>query len=470
MKNFFLGLSLIRQFALVSFPILLTGTLAIGWWVSEQVQDSVLRRMGGVTALYVDSFVSPHVQRLMKEPDLTPADRELLDSVLTNTPLGKKIISLKVWRADGRLLFSSDGRNTGETFAVGEGLQDAFAGNISSEISDRSEEEQRAHGQHGFPRVIETYTPIHADGEGKVIAAAEFYQAPLDIEREAAAAQRRSWVVVAVIMLMVYCLLFLVVLRGERTIVRQEKDLHLKINELIALNEQNRSLHDRAARASEQAILLNENFLQRISADVHDGPGQDLGFALMEMKNMSDVLAQGDDLKASSALTAIDQVRSAVQSALTDLRAISADLELPDIAPLGIGEIAARVVRDFQAKTQTKVALSLSVNDGAQAPFRVKVTLYRLLQECLANSFKHANGRGCEISVAAESGSVSFQVRDAGPGFELEAGLAKQRLGLRGMRQRVEVLRGSFEVYSVIGKGTRIHVSLPLASPGNDHD
>ena len=67
MKNFFFRLSLSQQFLLLSFPILLAGTLIIGHWIGKQVEESVVRRIGGVTALYVDSFVAPHVQVLLRK-------------------------------------------------------------------------------------------------------------------------------------------------------------------------------------------------------------------------------------------------------------------------------------------------------------------------------------------------------------------------------------------------------------------
>ena len=224
-------------------------------------------------------------------------------------------------------------------------------------------------------------------------------------------------------------------------LARQQDDLGNKVQQLTALNLQNTQLHARVSFAAERAILLNESFLQRISADVHDGPGQDLSFALMQLKNMRDRFAQADSPQAVCAAQDVDRVRAAVQSALTDLRAISADLELPDIAQLGTAEIAARVVRDFQAKTRAEVSLSTSVASGVRASYRVKVTLYRLLE-----------------------------VSDDGRGFDLAAPLAKERIGLNGMRQRVEVLRGPFDVTSAPGMGTRVRAQRRLGALEKETD
>ena len=96
MKNVTNRLSLSKQFLLVSFPILFIGTVVIGRWVGQQVEDSVVHRIGGVTALYVDSFIAPHVQTLRRSDELSARDLEGINADLVNSPLGKKIVSLKI--------------------------------------------------------------------------------------------------------------------------------------------------------------------------------------------------------------------------------------------------------------------------------------------------------------------------------------------------------------------------------------
>jgi signal transduction histidine kinase len=467
MKNILGRLSLAQQYLLVSFPILLAATLVIGWWIGLQVEDSVVRRIGGVTGLYVDSFVAPHVQRLLHSDDLSPTDRAELAALLANTALGKKIVSLKIWRPDGRVLFSSDDNDTGKTFPIDEGLAVALGGGVYSEINDRSDAER---AEHGAPRqrLIETYTPIHADRLGKVIASAEFYSAPDEVDREASVAQARSWLIVAATMLGAYLLLFLIVRRGSRKIIDQQSDLSEKVMQLTHLNEQNTQLHERVRRAAERATSANETFLQRISSDIHDGPGQDLGFALMQLKNIGDTCAGSGRNDHEQHAENLLPVRLAVESALTDLCAISADLQLPDIEPLEVRDLLGRVIRDYETKTGCTVSLQTELAD-AHPSLRVKITLYRLLQEALANTFRHAKCKQPHVHVKGGATSLTLEVSDDGPGFDTEGAMKKGRLGLTGMRQRAEVLGGSFELQSRSGVGTLIRVTLPL-SPERDRD
>lgn len=458
MKTFFFRLSLSQQFMLLSFPILLAGTLFIGRWIGQQVEDSVVHRVGGVTALYVDSFIAPHVQALNRGDDLPETDREALTALLNNTALGKRIAGLKVWRPDGMVVYSSEPGQIGQRFELEDGLIAALRGEISSEVSERTE--TKSHGQ-PLPRVIETYTPIRADRQGKIIAVAEFYQHPEEVDRVAGEAQRQSWMTFAATMLTMYVALFAVVRRGSETIVRQQRDLSEKVAQLTALNAQNSLLHQRVKRAAERATALNENFLQRLSADLHDGPGQDLGFALMQLKTVDATCPGADNNKCAAAK--LEPVRVAVQSALTDLRAISADLQLPDIRHLSLRELAARSVRDYETKTASKVQLDCTVPE-VTATMRVKITLCRVLQESLANVYRHAQGRNARVKVSGDTETLVIEVKDDGPGFQPGNSRRHGRLGLAGMRERVEVAGGTFTIQSAAGQGTTVRATLPLTT------
>jgi signal transduction histidine kinase len=458
MKTFFFRLSLSQQFMLLSFPILLAGTLFIGRWIGQQVEDSVVHRVGGVTALYVDSFIAPHVQALNRGDDLPETDREALTTLLNNTALGKRIAGLKVWRPDGMVVYSSEPGQIGQRFELEDGLIAALRGEISSEVSERTE--TKSHGQ-PLPRVIETYTPIRADRQGKIIAVAEFYQHPEEVDRVASEAQRQSWMTFAATMLTMYVALFAVVRRGSETIVRQQRDLSEKVAQLTALNAQNSLLHQRVKRAAERATALNENFLQRLSADLHDGPGQDLGFALMQLKTVDSTCPGAESNKCAAAK--LEPVRVAVQSALTDLRAISADLQLPDIRHLSLSELAARSVRDYETKTASKVQLDCTVPE-VTATMRVKITLCRVLQESLANVYRHAQGRNARVKVSGDTETLVIEVKDDGPGFQPGTNRRHGRLGLAGMRERVEVAGGTFTIQSAAGQGTTVRATLPLTT------
>jgi len=103
-------------------------------------------------------------------------------------------------------------------------------------------------------------------------------------------------------------------------------------------------------------------------------------------------------------------------------------------------------------------------------PLPVKFTLYRLLQESLANGRRHGGGDGQRVTLRRLNGELLVEVADHGKGFDAHTAMTDGHLGIAGMRQRVEILGGTFSVESAPGEGTLIRASLPLAAlePGDE--
>lgn len=458
----FTRLSLARQYLLVSFLVLFCGMLIMGAWVGRQIEIGVTRRTAAVTALYVDSLISHHLQYLMDVDVPDDSHKAEIATLLTTTPLGQRIVAFKVWGLDGRILYSTNQALVGLQFPIAGGLKKAFEGDVYTEISDLNNEEN-IYEQQEWAQLIETYTPVRAKGEAKVIAVIEFYQTMDELKGEIQAAQQRSWIVVGVSTIVIYLLLAGLVGRASNTILVQQKDLREKVAQLTGLLEQNEQLHSRVSRAAARTTALNERFLRRIAADLHDGPGQDLALTLLRIDELAEACA-GCTFFALKRGTASDDfvtIRSALRSALSDMRAILAGLHLPEIGQLSINETAERAVRDYERKTGA--AVGLNVNDiPVDAPLSVKITLYRILQESLANGFRHADGASQRVSIAGKESQLIIEISDDGPGFNTRAALADDHLGLVGMRERVEILGGTFELESAKDDGTLIRARLPL--------
>ena len=103
----------------------------------------------------------------------------------------------------------------------------------------------------------------------------------------------------------------------------------------------------------------------------------------------------------------------------------------------------------------------------SEIPLPLKITVYRLIQEGLNNAFRHANGSEQRVHVYSEEDQIVVEISDRGPGFQPEqTGGWDGRLGLSGMRERVESLGGQFEIRSEMGKGTMIIAILPSQIDG----
>lgn len=462
--NLLARLSLVRLLLTGGAVILLAGMVVVGTWVGSEIEDGVISRAGAMTSLYVDSLVSGHLQSLAEEGRLRDADRAALDGLLSGTPLGQHIVAFKIWAYDGRILYSTSPALDGRRFRVKPALAGAFTGRVHSNIVDLTEPENELESKR-WSRLIETYAPVRAANTGAVIAVAEFYQTTDELAQEVGAARQRSWLMVSTATLVMFVLLAGLVKRASNIISAQQSELSEKVVQLTALLGQNEQLHERVRRAAARTTALNERFLHRIAADLHDGPGQDLALALLRMESLAETCAACAVTvnKGRAVGEEFRTVHSALQSALADLRAVSGGLRLPEIDRLTLADTARRAARDYERKAGLHVALQVDDLPG-DGPLPVKFTLYRLLQESLANGRRHGGGDDQRVTIRRHDGELLIEVADHGKGFDASAEAVDGHLGLAGMRQRVEILGGTFSVESAPGKGTLIRASLPLAA------
>ncbi|MBI5824142.1 MAG: sensor histidine kinase [Chloroflexi bacterium] len=458
----FTRLSLTRQFMLASFIILFSGMFIIGAWMARQIETGVVNRTGAVTALYVDSFIAPHLQILRDADHLDAENIAFLESLLMNTPLGQEIVAFKVWGPDGRILYSTNSALIGRVFPIRDQFQLAFAGEIHTEISELDATENEY--ENGiWSQLIETYAPVRLQGTNEIIAISEFYQKTDKLDEAVWAAQFGGWLIVGAATLTMYFLLAGLVERASNTILAQQKELQEKVTQLTGLLTQNELLHNRVTRAASRTTALNERFLLRIASDMHDGPGQNLSFALLRIEELAEACSACKviGIRKGKANNDFNTIQASLRSAMAEMRSVLSGLRLPDIAPLSLRETVERAVRNYEQKTGHAVNLMIHY-DSAKAPLSVKITLYRILQESLANGFKHAPEASQQVKITGAEDYLLAEISDDGPGFIQSASFAEGHFGLVGMRERIEILGGIFELKSSPNHGTLIRAQLPM--------
>lgn len=463
-------ISLVRRFLLIGFLILLVGMVLIGTWVGNQIETGVISGTGVVTNMYLDGAISPHVQSLAGGERLDDADRVALDRMLSGTHLGEHIVGLKIWGRNGRIVYdSADPSDVGAIYTMEPALASAFSGEVRSRIVEKAELKS-VFGNSRWSRLIETYSPLRADDNRTVLAVAGFFNNAEGLEQSVRAAQLRSWGVHGAITLAMLVLLATLVRKANDTVTATQRELNEKLAQLTALLAQNEHLHDRVNRAAARTMALNEQFLRNIATDLHDGPGQGLALASMRIDALADVCGNCEHSvgRGGSVSEEFRTIHLALQSALTDLRSILRGLQLPEIEPLTLAETLQRAADDHRRKTGVDVPLTLrNAPDSAALP--VRITLFRVLQESLANGFRHGGGRNQRVAVTGAAGEVRVEVADDGPGFDPGALKADGHFGLDWMRERVELLGGNFEVRSAPGQGAVVCASLPLTQLEHSH-
>lgn len=452
---------------LATLVVLLFSMLAVGWWVGREIESGVVQRTASTTALYAQTFITPQLQSLGSRSTLSETDVNALDRLLRDTPLGQQIVAFKVWNREGRILFSTDRPSIGQQFPWRSELGRAWRGEVVAGVSDLSSSENL--GEWGqFTRLLEFYIPVRLQDTGRVVGVAEFYQKVDDLEGEMAAARWRTWLAVAAGTFAIYLLLVGIVRTGSETIARQQAELSGKIAALRALLAQNEELNERVRRAATRATETNERFLRRISAEVHDGPVQDLSLALMKLDGISSKAiecspqcALGGDGPAGENLSSI---QFSLSRALQGLRSILTGLRLPELEPLTLTDVVTRAVRAHERRTGSKVELEM---DGLpeRSTLPAKITVYRFIEEGLSNAYRHAGGAGQRVRGTRSDGKLEIEVSDSGPGFDWSAVSGDSgHLGLLSMRERIESLGGVLLVDSSPGAGTRLKASVPVHS------
>lgn len=460
-------LSVAQRFMLGSLAILALGMAGVGAWVTQQIEDGVVHRTAATTALYVDSLITPLLQDLATGDSLSQESVDRLDWLLDDTPLGREVALFKVLDRSGRIVYSNAPSMAEQILPVERELANALAGGISADIG-------KAEGGGTLPAdvsgrdLIEIYSPVRSRGTSDVIAVAEFYYATSELEGDLAAAQRRSWLVVGRATLGIYFLLATFIQRVSNTVRRQQQALREQVTRLTDVLSQNKELHSRVQGAAARTAALNERFLRRFSAELHDGPAQDVSLALLRLDHVAASCGTcGDDAAATERIEReLELIQSSLARALNEVRGLSSGILLPHLGILGVAKTLDHVLRGHRRRTGSPVNVALN-NLPEDAPLATKIALYRIVQEALTNSWRHADRAGLTVTVVGLDNRIQVEVKDLGPGFDpLHREGFEAHLGLVGMRERAESLGGQFHIESAPGQGATVIATLPLENTG----
>ena len=447
--------SLAQQFLLAGGAVSLVAAVIVGAFVTHLIEVAVTRNSAAATALYVDSVIAPLLPDMQTSEVLGDTITRALDETLGQGALGRRLMSFRLWRADGTILYSSHKDLIGKRFEPSDDLKTAFSGKMVAEFNRPDDIGSEAEKASGLP-LLEIYNPVLQPWSGEVVAVSEFYEIANEFQHSLNQARLRSWLAVLLFTLTFFLILSALVFRGSRTIDRQRHALKRRIDELSSLIAQNNLLHQRVQRASQRTTALNERYLRRIGADLHDGPAQLVALAALRIDG--DLLSNPSS-PAAARDKEIASIKACLDDALREIRDICGGLVLPQIEEAELSEILERAVQAHRRRTGVEVAASFS-GTPSNIPLSAKICSYRFVQEALHNGFRHGAGAGQTVTQAFENGCITITVTDSGPGFD-PAKVKPSSLGLAGMRERVESLGGRFDLQSS-AQGTVIRMSLNM--------
>jgi signal transduction histidine kinase len=218
----------------------------------------------------------------------------------------------------------------------------------------------------------------------------------------------------------------------------------------------------RAERAASRRILAaTERELQRIVLDMHDGPVQDIFAAVSHLQLLERGLDESSQRRVRQAILLLERT-------LLEIRNFIGAFRPPGFERRELVEIIEGLTVQHETLTDQTVELRVG-EDVGDCALEAKIALYRILQEALANGFRHSGATRQTVSITREDRRINLVVTDDGRGFSTKQVLAREadvgveggHFGLRGIQDRVAMLGGTFSLDSAPGHGTTLTVTLP---------
>jgi signal transduction histidine kinase len=230
------------------------------------------------------------------------------------------------------------------------------------------------------------------------------------------------------------------------------RDITLRKQAEDEVLRQQQELRELSARVHE----AREDEKTRIARELHDELGQLLTALKMDLTWLSERVPAELADKAR-------QMGAMLDHTVIATRRISADLRPLMLDDLGLADAASWLVDDFAQRSGIRSSIEVSRSESLEEVSKaVSTAVYRALQESLTNIARHSGAKNAWVILSVVDGAVHVEVEDDGRGIAPEDLTKARSLGLRGMRERMTYLGGSFEVARAPRGGTRLRLKVPL--------
>jgi PAS domain S-box-containing protein len=258
------------------------------------------------------------------------------------------------------------------------------------------------------------------------------------------------------------------VLRPDGSVLWLEKTGHAYFDEegkmvrmigMVADVTERKRGEEALSKVGGRLIEAHEEERTRIARELHDDIGQQLAL----LANNLALMEQDPPDSIAELRNGIHQHLKRVNEIAADTQAMSHRLHSSKLQLLGILAAAKGFCQEFSEQLKVKVDFA-HVDVPPAVPEDISLCLFRVLQEALQNAVKHSGARHFEVELRGAPDGIHLTVHDAGLGFDPEAVMNNRGLGLVSMQERVNLVKGTFSINSRPGRGTTIHVRLPLST------
>ncbi len=364
----------------------------------------------------------------------SPEALSAVDDVVVARVLSNSIVRVKIWSADGRVLYSDDPAEIGGRYALDLGQRRLLLeGGAQVEVSDLSRPENALDRSQG--EVIEAYTRIRTPAGTPVLF--EIYQSFGSVRASA----RRLLTALAPPILGAIGLIVLIQVPLVWSLTRRLQRGHEEREALLG-----------------NAIAASARERRRVASYLHDGPVQEIAGLAFSLAPVADgAVARGAIGEAGVLHAAIERLRSTVR----DLRTLLVELHPAHLAAAGLEAAIADLVSPLQAGG---VAVSVTIDGAERLGPEQEALVYRVAQEAVRNVIAYADAGTVGVELTVDDRVARLMIWDDGrgidPGVRAER-LVEGHLGLSLVEELARDAGGSLEIRSGEGVGTRVELEVP---------
>jgi two-component system sensor histidine kinase DegS len=258
----------------------------------------------------------------------------------------------------------------------------------------------------------------------------------------------------------------LFVMRGQLEKLQSDK-VHLERQKAVLERVQNNSNGGNATAAGgksqmasvEMLVNAQESERQRLSRQMHDGPAQALSNFILQTEIAMRLL----DVDPAQAKEELSNLKVSAMGTFQKVRNFIFELRPMMLDDLGLVPTVRKYVDAFKEQTGLDTSVTVTGNERRLEPY-LEVMIFRAIQELIGNASRHSQATMVKVHLDIADEIVRVSVDDNGKGFDPEIVGHGSSLGLRLIRERAEMLGGTFEIDSAAGKGARIGFSVPARS------
>jgi HD-GYP domain-containing protein (c-di-GMP phosphodiesterase class II) len=243
--KFFSGMSLLARFTLASFLITLAIAMGLAWRLESALERDALSAVAQNTADQATHILNKNLTAADLAAPLLGKRYDELDELIHNTLLSADIVRVKIWNRDGLLVYSDDKNIMGKVFPIEVDMQEAFSGEIATDISNLQAEEN-VDEQGIYTELFEIYVPLQPIDSDTILGAYEVYYDLSKLQPRLMRIRYTVWSGVGIAFLILYGTLFLIIRDASQELIQRNKE-----NQILLVNERReRELSERLERLS----------------------------------------------------------------------------------------------------------------------------------------------------------------------------------------------------------------------------